>query len=54
MPLMIILDEQIFPDSPFEFVAVAVLLSSLKKKSISIMLHGWKKISLLKVVQKGL
>lgn len=56
MLLLIILDECISPGTPSEFAAAAVVLerSSLKNKSISIMLYGWKRISLLGVVQKGL
>lgn len=53
---MIILNEHVSHGTPSEFVAAAVVLelSSLKNKSISLMLHGWKRISLLGVVQKGL
>ena len=45
----ITLDECITPGTPSEFVAAAVVLewSSLKIKSISVMLHSWKRISLL-------
>ena len=53
---MIILDECISPGAPSEFVAAAVVLElySLKNKAISFTLRGWKRTSLLGVVQKGL
>lgn len=47
---MIILDEYVSPGTSSEFVAAAVVLDlpSLKNKSISMMLHGWKKYLLFR------